>query len=256
MSSCAYLVSAGKLHLLLECAATHQQTGCPAIAPEDRTSASQPYTANSVGSGGSHAPNFQKRIRRRSNLYHPFHPLDSVRALKVETGECGSRKFCSAVGHAAPSQRNNHGLGHAFHVTLRLRPAQDRKPSERILARNGDLDRPSWRQPPNRLRTHVVTASNLGKRFLALVASPDGLRSLVLRELRRSPHMLPSGFCAFPAFTRTGADQFAFELGKPTKNRQHQTPVRRGGVRPCVGKRFETGVALGDLRQRVQQVAR
>ena len=46
-----------------------------------------------------------------------------------------------------------------------------------------------------------------------------------------------------------------FEFRQPTSHRQHQTPVRRGRVRPCIAERAETGFPAGDRRERVQQVA-
>jgi hypothetical protein len=42
----------------------------------------------------------------------------------------------------------------------------------------------------------------------------------------------------------------------PAQNSQHQAAVRRRRVGPCVAERSETGFAIGDRRERVQQVAR
>ena len=66
---------------------------------------------------------------------------------------------------------------------------------------------------------------------------------------------LPARLGADAAFAGAGADQVALELRKPAKHGQHQAAVRRGRVRPYVGKGFEGRAAFRDLRQDVQQVA-
>jgi hypothetical protein len=67
-------------------------------------------------------------------------------------------------------------------------------------------------------------------------------------SLKCRPKLCPR-LGASAAFAGASADQFAFELGQPAKDGQHQAPVRRGRVRPCVGKGFESGAAFRDLRQ-------
>ena len=42
---------------------------------------------------------------------------------------------------------------------------------------------------------------------------------------------------------------------RPAEHGHHQAPVRRGGVGPCVAKRTEAGLAVGDRGEDVQQVA-
>ena len=41
----------------------------------------------------------------------------------------------------------------------------------------------------------------------------------------------------------TRPDHLALELSEPTKDRQHQAPVRGRGVRPLVAQRLEPGAA-------------
>jgi hypothetical protein len=73
---------------------------------------------------------------------------------------------------------------------------------------------------------------------------------------RRSSHVNDPRLGAFAAFARAGADQLALELGKPAKHSEHKPPVGRSRVRPCVAKRTKARAPLGDLRQRVEKVAR
>ena len=101
----------------------------------------------------------------------------------------------------------------------------------------------------------VEHTRNLARR-LARVAAFERLFLLVLGEFRRSPHVDAPRLGAFAAFARAGADQLALELGKPAKHGEHQPPVRGRGVRPCVAKGTKARALLGDLRQRVEKVAR
>src|SRR5208283_4936891 len=96
---------------------------------------------------------------------------------------------------------------------------------------------------------------NLARR-LARVTAFERLFLLMLGKFRRSPHVNAPRLGAFAAFARAGADQLALELGKPAKHGEHKPPVRRRGVRPRVAKRTEARALLGDLRQRVEKVAR
>ena len=58
-----------------------------------------------------------------------------------------------------------------------------------------------------------------------------------------------------PAFACARADQVALELRQPSEHSEHQPPMRRRGVGPCVTKRAETGLAARNRCPRVQQVA-
>src|ERR1019366_258432 len=129
---------------------------------------------------------------------------------------------------------------------------------------NGSIQQhspPRWVRSVSRIKPrygavrNIEHTRNLARR-LARVAAFDRLFLLVLGELRRSPHVNAPRFGAFAAFARAGADQLALELGKPAKHSEHESPVRCRRVRPCVAKRTEARALLGDLRQRVEKVAR
>ena len=102
-------------------------------------------------------------------------------------------------------------------------------------------------QPRNRPPRHIIAAANLRKRFLAVVAALDRLFLLVRREFRRPSHFHAVRLGAFAAFGRAGAYQVALEFGKPTQNREHQAPVRGGGVRESGAARpvnqFQAGLS-------------
>jgi hypothetical protein len=74
-------------------------------------------------------------------------------------------------------------------------------------------------------------------------------------ELRLSSKLYASRHGASAAFARSGADQFALELGKPAEHCEHEPPVRGRGVRPCVAKGTKARALVGDLRQYVEKVA-
>ncbi|VTZ51613.1 hypothetical protein MPC4_400014 [Methylocella tundrae] len=142
-----------------------------------------------------------------------------------------------------------------------LRPVDGIEPfvlgADRHLALNlraKGLERPR-RKSRNRAVRNVVGARNLTHR-LALVAALDRLALLVICELWPAPHLHAPRFCALAAFARSGADQFALELGKPAQNREHQTSVRGRRVGPCVIEGTKARALAGDCRQRVQEVAR
>ncbi len=110
-------------------------------------------------------------------------------------------------------------------------------------------------EPRNRRRADVVGAANLGQGFLAPVAALDRFALLVRGELRRTAHFHATGHGSRPAFTCPRADKIAFKLRQPAQHGQHQPPVRGRCVGPCVAQGSEPGLAVGDRRQRIQQVA-
>ena len=69
------------------------------------------------------------------------------------------------------------------------------------------------------------------------------------------PIWTPRALARIAAFAGAGADQLALELGKAAEHGQHQAPVRRRGVRPCVAERAETGSGLRYRVEDVQEVA-
>jgi len=91
-----------------------------------------------------------------------------------------------------------------------------------------------------------------------VVAALDSPRAADVALVWRSAH---SFLARAP---RPGLGPFAgarAELGRvrtsasPPSTVQHQPPVRRGGVGPCVAKGFETGFPCRDRRESFQQVA-
>ena len=102
----------------------------------------------------------------------------------------------------------------------------------------------------------IVLLWTLWLRAMPRIGSPlDGLARLVRGQLRFPSKPHAARLHPLSPFRRAGADQVALELGQPAQHGQHQPPVGDGGGGPCVAKRPETGLALGDGGQRVQHVA-
>jgi len=60
---------------------------------------------------------------------------------------------------------------------------------------------------------------------------------------------------ALPAFISARKDQVTLELRQPSKDRQHQSSVRRGGVGPSVRQRPEPRTSRRHSVEGVQQVS-
>ena len=102
---------------------------------------------------------------------------------------------------------------------------------------------------------HVVAGGDLAQRFVATVAALDRLALLVRGELRLAAQLHAARHGARPAFAGARADQLALELGQAAQDGQHQPAMCCGGVGPCVAQGPETGFAIGDRGEGVQQVA-
>jgi len=51
-----------------------------------------------------------------------------------------------------------------------------------------------------------------------------------------SAHADTATLCSFATFSSPGLDQFAFEFGKTTNNRQHEPTGSGGGIGPLLSK--------------------
>jgi hypothetical protein len=99
-------------------------------------------------------------------------------------------------------------------------------------------------QPTDRGVAHAVGARNVHQR-LAGITPGDSLAALVRRQLRWPPHMNPLSLRPGAAFPGPGPDQLSLKFGQAAQHRQHQAPVRRGGVGPGIGQRLEAGAPPG-----------
>jgi hypothetical protein len=111
------------------------------------------------------------------------------------------------------------------------------------------------RQPRNRALADIELPGQVSLRRRAVGKGFQRLTLLVRGKLGRSPHVDASRPGANAAFASARADQLALELGKSAKHREHQAPVRRCGVRPCVAKRADSGTGLRNRVDDVQEVA-
>jgi hypothetical protein len=73
-------------------------------------------------------------------------------------------------------------------------------------------------------------------------------------ERAAKPDALGSG--PLTAFASAGADERAFKLGEPAKDRKHQLTMRRSSVGPRVLERPKACAALLDGIEYVEQIAR
>jgi hypothetical protein len=90
-------------------------------------------------------------------------------------------------------------------------------------------------QPRNRPAGHVVTAANLRKRFLTVIAACDRLTLLVVGELRHTPHSHALRLGAFAAFADARADHIARCGQRGAAGRRD--PFPQAGLRAGHGKR-------------------
>ena len=67
-------------------------------------------------------------------------------------------------------------------------------------------------------------------------------------------HTARLGAGAASTFARPG--QLTLKLGQPAKHGQHRSAVRARGVGPCVTKGSETGPAIGDRAEGIQEIPR
>ena len=77
----------------------------------------------------------------------------------------------------------------------------------------------------------VVAAGNVRQRFITGIAARDGFAALVRCQFARAAEQHTMDSRALAAFTGAGNDQVPLEFGEPTKHRQNQPPMGRGGVR-------------------------
>jgi hypothetical protein len=173
-------------------------------------------------------------------------------ALAQLLQSCASKRLL-ALGHHAPARAYASPFLHkqdaAEKIGLHVKPIE----AAHFARRAEDAQR-SWREPRNRAVRDIEHTRSLARR-LARIPAFERLFLLMLGEFGRSPHVNAPRLGAFAAFARAGADELTLELGKPAKHSEHQPPVRGRRVRPCVAKRTEARALLGDLRQRVQEVA-
>jgi hypothetical protein len=116
------------------------------------------------------------------------------------------------------------------------------------------LERARLKPADGRLR-HAIGSRKIGLRS-ALSESLDSLSTLVGIEGSRTAEPNSTSLGAAPAVTGAGEDQGSLELGNAAQHRDQQLAMRRGGVGPGVGQRFEGGTSLADRIEDVEKVAR
>jgi hypothetical protein len=67
----------------------------------------------------------------------------------------------------------------------------------------------------------------------------DRLAALMSGKLERASESDAAPFGPLAAFTGPGFDERPLEFGEASQNRQHQHPMGRGGVAPCILERAE-----------------
>jgi hypothetical protein len=108
------------------------------------------------------------------------------------------------------------------------------------------LERAAGCQSADRANSYVEGPSHIA---LCLTCSEALKRLLPLMgcQLERTAKPHTTILSALAAFTSSCADQLALELGQAAKHREHQAPVRRGGVRPGILERTKARATLADL---------
>jgi hypothetical protein len=76
------------------------------------------------------------------------------------------------------------------------------------------------------------------------VQALDRLAALMSAELERSPEPHTASSGPLPAFAGPGLDERPFEFGEASEDRQHQHPMRRGGVAPSILERADSCAGL------------
>ncbi len=100
----------------------------------------------------------------------------------------------------------------------------------------------------------VVRPSDFPGR-LAGITPLQGLALLVGGELWLAAHLHAAGLGELPALAGARADQLALELGQTAQDGEHQAAVGCSGVGPGVAQGPESGLAAGDRRQGVEEIA-
>src|SRR5271166_5131364 len=88
-------------------------------------------------------------------------------------------------------------------------------------------------QPRNRRRADVIARCNLAAGF-ASVPSLDRLALLLRRQLRLASNFHAVSFGALLAIPSSSARQFALDPDNTFQRVQRESPIIRGGVRPCL----------------------
>jgi hypothetical protein len=73
-------------------------------------------------------------------------------------------------------------------------------------------------------------------------------------ELELAPKSDASRLRALPPLISPRQDRVSFKLSEPSEYRQHQPPMRRGGVAPRITERLERHANFGDSIQHVEQI--
>ena len=94
----------------------------------------------------------------------------------------------------------------------------------------------SSQQPGYRRLANIEATRQVGLARAPVSERIQGLALLMSGKLWRSPHMNPTRLRASSTFPGSCAYQITFKLGEAAKNREHQSAMRRGRVRPNVGQ--------------------
>ena len=108
--------------------------------------------------------------------------------------------------------------------------------------RGARLERERRGQPADRCPIHAIGASDLSLR-LAGRQPRQRLLTLERVELRLATELHAASLSAHPAGVRSILDEFALELRESAEDGQ----MRRGGIRPSIFDRPETGARFADL---------
>ena len=103
---------------------------------------------------------------------------------------------------------------------------------------------------------HVESTSQISLRSATFGQRSQGLPLLVLRQLRRSAHVDTASASLLPSIPGAGANKFALKFREAAQYGQHQPPVRRGCVRPCVSQRAKSSSSLCYRVDYVEEIAR
>jgi len=112
--------------------------------------------------------------------------------------------------------------------------------------RGARLERERRGQSADGRPIHAIGASDLSLR-LAGRQPRQGLLTLERVELRLATELHAASLRTHPAGVRSILDEFALELRESAEDGQHQPAMRRGGIRPSIFDRPETGARLADL---------
>jgi hypothetical protein len=216
--------------------------------------ASARVIARTVGVGRSTVQDYLARTAA-AGLVWPLPPELTDEALEqllfpAPCSKPGARRYIEPDWSALVREMKRPGVN----LTVLFEEYQGVHPDGYAYSRFCQLYRAFERRlSPTMRQTHV--AGDVGKRFPAAVTALDRLALLVWPQFGRSAHLLPPCNGPRPAFAGPVPDQVALKLRQATEHGQHQSPVRRGGIRPGIAEGPEACLAGGDCCQRVQQVA-